>query len=69
MIDILIAVTPEQLRQVAEIVGEDRISPLVMGENGIAAFYAEGPKVMRQIGHALPDDQSDRPARMGRTVL
>ena len=60
MIDILIAVTPDQLRQIAEIVGESRISPLVMGENGIAAFYAEGPKILTQIGHALPNDQSDR---------
>ena len=56
----LIYATTEQLEAVTAIVGQENIQRLVMGDNGIPAFYHEGPEIMEQIADALPEAERSR---------
>ena len=49
----LIEATTEQLAAVAAIVGDHNVKRLVMGENGVAAYYAEGPRILSQYGDVM----------------
>lgn len=56
----LITATTEQLTAVAAIVGDHNVKRLVMGENGVAAYYAEGPRILDQYADALPEAEGLR---------
>lgn len=51
----LITATPQELEAVAAIVGDHNVQRLVMAENGIPAFYNEGPRILDQYAEALPE--------------
>ena len=44
--------TLEQLEKVKELLGENHVAYMVMGDNGIAAFWAKGPDILRQCRQA-----------------
>ena len=52
--------TDEQLTAVAAIVGGHNVKRLVMADNGIPAFYHEGPRIMEQYANALPETERAR---------
>ena len=56
----LITATAPQLEAIAAIVGDHNISRLVISENGIPAFYAEGPRILEQYANALPEAEELR---------
>ena len=51
---LITSATDEQLAAVAAIVGPHNVKCLVIADNGIPAFYHEGPRVMAQYADALP---------------
>ena len=56
----LIYATTEQLEAVTTIVGDENVQRLVMGDNGVPAFYHEGPEILEQIAEVLPETERPR---------
>ena len=56
----LIEAHTEQLAAVAAIVGDHNVKRLVMGENGVAAFYAQGPGILSQYGDVMTETERMR---------
>ena len=56
----LIEATPDELAAVAAIVGDRNVQRLAMADNGIPAFYHEGPAILKQIAEALTDTERSR---------
>lgn len=48
-----IETTLEQIEQVKLLLGENRVAHLVMGDNGVAAFWSEGPAILQKCRKAL----------------
>ena len=51
--------TLEQMEQIKALLGEQHVAHMVMGDNGIAAFWAEGPDILRQCRQALELPEGD----------
>ena len=56
----LIEATPDALAAVAAIVGDRNVRRLAMADNGIPAFYHEGPAILEQIAGVLTDAERSR---------
>lgn len=56
----LVVITPQQLDTITALIGSNNVYPVVVGENNIAAFWNEGPRIMDQIRNALPEDEKPR---------
>ena len=50
-----ITATTDELAAVTAIVGSENVHSLVMADNGVPAFYHEGPEIMEQIALVLPE--------------
>ena len=59
-VEALVVVTPQQLDAVTALLGPDKVHRCVVAQNNIAAFWSDGPKIMAQIGNALPDAEQPR---------
>ena len=57
---LITSATDEQLAAVAAVVGEHNVKRLEMADNGIPAFYHEGPRIMEQYASALPEAERAR---------
>lgn len=56
----LITATTEQLAAVTAIVGADNVQRLVMGDNGVPAFYDNGPEILDEIAQVLSETEQAR---------
>ena len=56
----LVIVTPQQLDEIAALIGPDKVHRCIVPENNIAAFWSDGPQIMAQIASALPDGEPPR---------
>ena len=56
----LVVVTPQQLDAITAMIGARNVDRAVVGENNVAAFWSEGPRIMAQIQEALPDAEKPR---------
>ena len=56
----LIYATTAQLDAVTAIVGDENVQRLVVGDNGVPAFYHDGPEILDQIDQILPETERDR---------
>lgn len=51
----LIVATADELAAAAAIVGDRNVKRLVMADNGVPAFYQEGPAILEQYAAALSE--------------
>lgn len=54
-----IEATLEELEQIKQMLGADRVAQMSVSDNGIAAFWAEGPDILAQCREALDLPQGD----------
>ena len=54
-----IEATLEQIEQIKQMLGTNRVAHLVMGDNGIAAFWSEGPAILKKCRAILYLPQGD----------
>ena len=57
---LITSATDEQLAAVAAIVGPHNVKRLIIADNGIPAFFHEGPRIMEQYAGALPAAERTR---------
>ena len=59
-VEAVITATPAQLDAIAAIVGTENVHRAVIGENNIAAFWNEGPKILAQLARAYTEVEQPR---------